>query len=250
MQPNDPTGQQNPIYPTSPSPYSVPPSALAAPQPVRSGKPIGLIISFIFTLLLLIGAIIFGMWALAERQDYKNNTDQKVEAAVAVARQEEGSLKEKEFLEKEKSPYKEYVGPATFGAIKFEYPKTWSAFISENAVTSSTPVEGYLHPNFVPALQSGTDFALRVQVVSGVYEQNIKTYESMAKQGKVKITPFKLDKVQSVLGARIEGEINKGQKDAMIILPLRDKTIKVWTESTSFLSDFDTIILPSMSYEP
>lgn len=250
MQPNNPYEQQTPLYPTTPNPYGpAGPTPLTVSQP-SGGKPIGLIIALFVSIVLLFGSIGFGFWAFAGRQDYKDNVDKKIAAGVEAASQKITAEKELEYLEREKNPYKQYVGPATFGSVRFDYPKTWSAFISENAVTNSKPIEGYLHPNIVPALQSGTDFALRLEVMGGVYENNIKTYESMAKQGKVKITPFKLDKVQGVLGARIEGEINKGQNDSMVILPLRDKTIKVWTESQSFLNDFDKIVLPSFSYEP
>jgi hypothetical protein len=78
----------------------------------------------------------------------------------------------------------------------------------------------------------------------------MRTYESATKAGKVKVSPFKADKVQNILGSRIDGEINAGQKDSMIVVPLRDKTLKVWTESDQFVGDFNTVILPNLTFVP
>ena len=61
----------------------------------------GLIISLIVSLLLLLGAIGFGVWAYGGREDYKNNVDQKISAAVEVAQKQKSEEKDKEFIEKE-----------------------------------------------------------------------------------------------------------------------------------------------------
>lgn len=208
-----------------------------------------LIISLIVSLLLLLGAIGFGVWAYGGREDYKNNVDQKISAAVDVAKQQKSEEKDKEFIEKEKNPYKTYKGPSTFASINITYPKTWAAFVTETD-KSSNPVDGYFHPNFVPGVQSGTAFALRIQMVNQPYNQQLKEFESKTKQGKVKVSPYKAPKVPDVLGSRIEGEINTGQKDYMVMFPVRDKTLKVWTESESFLKDLDGIILPNLTFVP
>lgn len=208
-----------------------------------------LLIPFILSVLLFIGALIFGVWAFTNMQDYKNNSDKKVAAAVAVAQQQTSSAKDKEFVEKEKNPLKEYKGPAAFGTLNIQYPKTWSAFITESDKTN-TPVDGYLHPNFVPGLESGTDFALRVKVVSRQYADELKQYESRVKTGKVKISPYNAPKVSGVLGSRIEGEITTGQQDSMVLFPLRDKTIEISTESSQFKGDFDSIILANLTFVP
>ncbi len=115
---------------------------------------------------------------------------------------------------------------------------------------SSIPVEGYFHPSFVPGVQSGTDFALRVQVTNQPYDQELKQFESKTKSGKVKVSPYKAPKVPNVLGSRVDGEINNGQKDSMVLFPVRDKTLKISTESDQFLSDFNSIILANLTFVP
>ena len=209
-----------------------------------------LMIPLIISLILFLGAAIFGIWAYAGMQDYKTNSDKKVATAVQIAQQQASSAKDKEFLEKEKNPLKEYKGPAAFGTISVQYPKTWAAFITESDNNGGTAIDGYLHPNFVPGLQSGTDFALRIKVVSRQYADELKQFEGKVKSGKVKISPYTAPKVSGVLGSRVDGEINTGQQDSMVLFPLRDKTIEISTESAQFKGDFDSIILANLTFVP
>jgi hypothetical protein len=219
------------------------------PVQLPKNRPSRLLIPFILTVIFFLVALVFGLWAFTNMQDYKNNSDKKVATAVQIAEQQTSTAKDKEFIEKEKTPLKEYKGPAAFGTLSIQYPKTWSAFITESE-KSNTPVDGYLHPNFVPGVQSGTDFALRIKVVSKQYAEELKQYESKVKQGKVKISPYTAPKVGGVLGSRIEGEINTGQQDSMVMFPLRDKTIEISTESGQFKGDFDSIILANLTFVP
>lgn len=209
-----------------------------------------LLIPLIISVVLFLGAAVFGIWAFTGMQDYKNNSDKKVASAVEIAQQQTSTAKDKEFVEKEKSPLKEYKGPAAFGTLSLQYPKTWSAFVTESENSSGTPIDGYLHPGFVPGLQSGTDYALRVKVVSRQYADELKQFEGKVKSGKVKVTPYTAPKVSGILGSRVEGEINTGQQDTLVLFPLRDKTIEISTESAQFKGDFDSIILANLTFVP
>jgi hypothetical protein len=183
------------------------------------------------------------------RQDYKNNVDKKISDAVIIAKQQESTSKDKEFVEKEKDPLKEYKGPATYGSLSLKYPKTWSAFVTEKS-TSDPQIDGYFHPNVVPGIQSGTAFALRIKIVDKQYTEVLKGFADKTRTNKVAVSAFRAEKVPSVLGSRIDGEINTGQKDSMVIFPIRDKTLQISTESTDFLNDFNKIILPSLTFVP
>ena len=215
----------------------------------RKGHAWGLIIALVIFIILFSGAAGFAAWAYAGRQDYKNNVDQKVNAAVTIAKQQTATEKDKEFVEKEKNPFKEYKGPSNFASIDIMYPKTWSAFVTEND-KSTIPVDGYFHPSWVPGTQSGTAFALRVQVTNQAYDQELRQFESKTKAGKVKVSPYKAPKVPDILGTRVEGEVNNGQQDVMILFPVRDKTLKISTESPQFVDDFDGIIMANLTFSP
>lgn len=209
-----------------------------------------LLIPLILVILLLIGAGSFAAWAFMSRQDYKNNTDQKVSAAVTVAEQQTSSKKDNEFLEKEKLPLRTYNGPTTFGSLSLQYPKTWSVYADEQ-VSGATPLDVYFQPNFVPAINStNATYALRVQVTSTSYASVLKGYETTVTSGKLKASAYVPAKVPSVTGTRLDGEVSPNKQGAMVIMPLRDKTLKIWTESNDFLNDFNNNILPNYSFEP
>ncbi|PID31839.1 hypothetical protein CR970_03675 [Candidatus Saccharibacteria bacterium] len=216
--------------------------------PPRPGKPLGLIVSLVMAVVFLLGALGFGFWAYTGMQDYKNNTDQKVAVAVEKAVAEESERKDAEFVEAEKKPYLTYSGPATYGSINFSYPKTWSAFVTES--DSNVNIDGYFHPRVVPGIKSGTGFALRLEVLSKDYTEEVKRWQSQVKKGKVNVNAYRPPLMQAITGTRVEGEVEPGQKGVRILLPLRDKTIEISTLSNDFKGDLDNIIMASFTFEP
>lgn len=208
-----------------------------------------LLLPLIITILLLLSSLGFGAWAFIERQDYKTNSDKKADIAAKKAVAEETVKKDAEFIEKEKSPLKTYAGPATYGSISFQYPKTWSAYITETG-KSGTIVDGYFSPNFVPDIQLGISFALRIQVTASDYATVLKSFDPAAKTGKVSVSAYRAPKVPGALGAVVTGALDPKKQGTMVILPLRDKTIKVWTEGSDFTGDFNNTILPSLTFIP
>lgn len=208
-----------------------------------------LLLPLILAAVFLVIALGFGIWAFSGREDYKNNADRKISAAVAVAEKKLSDEKEAEFLEREKQPLKTFEGPATFGSLKISYPKTWSAFITQSD-KAAIPIDGYLHPDVVPGLQSGTAYALHFQVTSVTYDQELKKFEGDTKSGKVKVSPVTAPKVSGVAGVRITGEVERGKQGTLVMFPLRDKTLKIITESEQFNKDFDQIILSNLVFVP
>lgn len=209
-----------------------------------------LIIPLILAAIFLLAALGFGLWAYSSRQDYKNNVDQKISAAVEVAQKETATEKDNEFIEREKQPLKEYKGPSSYGGIQVRYPKTWSAYIDESG-RGSSPVEGYFHPNFVPSTQSANfNFALRVQIVDRSFADELRSYDPQVKSGKATAVPYQPPNVANVLGVKLEGEVVSGKQGIVILLPLRDKTIKLSTEAEQYKKDFNDNVLPNFSFTP
>lgn len=236
----------NPQYGNVPQP---PPYGSAPARAPRGGFN-RLLIPLTVSVLTLLCAVIFGIWAFAGMQDYKNNVDSKVQMAVTIAQEQTATAKDAEFLEKEKAPLKSYKTAQAVGSIAIQYPKTWSGFVTENNDTN-TPVDGYFHPGYVPGLNSGTDFALRLKVISTPYADYMKQFEAKAKSGKLTISPYKAPKMpDGTLGSRIDGEINTGQQGSVVVFPLRDKTIAISSESAQFKGDFDGIIMANMTFVP
>jgi hypothetical protein len=207
-----------------------------------------LVLPLVLAVLLLIGAAVFGAWAYSGRQDYKNNVDKKIAAAVVLAKQDEDKVKDAQFAEENKRPLKTYTGPSAYGSIAIQYPKTWSAYVSDTG--SDDPyVDGYFAPNAVPDAQDpNSNFALRVQVSATSYNDTMQQFQD--NEGTVTVQPYALPKVPKVVGAIVTGAIEEGKTGTMVILPLRNTTLKLWTESPSFKSDFNNIILPNASFSP
>jgi hypothetical protein len=211
-----------------------------------------LVIPMFFLVVLFISAAGFGYWAWTGRQDYKNNVDQKVTVAVSQAVNENSIKKDKEFAEREKNPLEIFEGPEAYGSIKIAHPKTWSIYVA-SPVTNPQPLDAYFSPRAVPSINDNASvFTLRVKVIPNSYAAVIKALDNNIKAGKIKATPFALEKVPEVVGIRADGEVIQNRKlnGAMIVLPMRDKTLQVWTEDAQSLNDFNNIIVKNMSFSP
>lgn len=212
-----------------------------------------LIVPLILAVLFLISAVAFGGWAYSQMQDYKNNVGAKINVAVQQAVQQEDAKQAAQYAEQEKSPYRIYQGPAAYGSISVKYPKTWSAYVIDGRNTSPY-IDGYFYPNTVPDTQAQSSaFALRVQVVQDSYSNVLNIVSSATQTGQATVAPYSLPQVSSVVGSKIVGQLTSSgvqKSGTMIILPLRNMTLEIWTESSNFQSDFDNIILPNFTFAP
>jgi len=205
------------------------------------------VLSIAFLVVALIGVGSFAIWAFGGRQDYKNNTEAKIAVAVQANTKTVQAADAITYGQEAKSPLKTYTGPEAFGTVKIVYPKTWSVYVV--TTSTSTPVDYYAHPDVVPSVEADTSsFALRVQVVDQKYSAVLQQYISYQQQGKVTVKPYVLAKVPGVTGARLDGQLTENKKGSIVIVPVRDKTLKIWTESDTYLNDFNTIILPNASF--
>jgi len=209
-----------------------------------------LLIPLILVVLLFIGAVSFGYWAFSGRQDYKNNVDQKIAVANAQAVKAEDAKNTAQFNESYKQPLKVYSGPSAFGSLQLSYPKTWSGYVNETA-NGTTDVDGYFAPGVVPDIQSpNSSFALRIQVVDQSYSSVLQQFSNAVISKQVTVTPYHLPKLANIVGSRLDGGIVQNKQGSMVVLPLRDKTMKIWTEATQFEADFNNNILPNFTFSP
>lgn len=197
---------------------------------------------FVFSLVI---ALVFFMG----KSDLQKTLDTRVDAQVAIEAKKIATQKDAELAEKEKSPTKTYTGPSAAGTVSFAYPKTYSAYVGESA-SGTTVVDGFFHPNIVPKENSTIQYALRMQVVGNSYESELSSFAASLKSGDAKATAFRAANVPSVLGTRIEGELRSDKEGVLILLPIRDKTLKIWTENKETIPDFETFVVPSINFVP
>lgn len=259
-----PDTNQNPYYPPrEPLPQESQQHGVTPPTGGGSnfsgisggGTPWGWIITVIILSVLLVSAAGFAFWAFAGRQDYKNNSDEKAAAAVEVAKKETTEENNKRFAEELKNPLKTYTGPESFGSVAVQYPKTWSAYIANQGLTSGSVLDIYFHPDVVPAISasSGTSrpaVALRVQVLNQSYTQTVNALKSSVDSGQVTAEPYTLPKVPDQTGTLFRGKLANELVGTQIVLPLRDKSLVINTDTDQFLPDFNKYILPNLSFVP
>jgi hypothetical protein len=216
----------------------------------QDGAVSGVAISLVLTILLLIGAIGFGVWAFGGRQDYKNNVDSKISAAVSVAKQKQVADDNVRFAEEAKNPLKLYNGPAAYGSLAIAFPKTWSGYVDDTG-TGSALVDGYFTPGVVPsATNPNSVFALRVQVLNQAYAQVLQSFSGQQKAGKLTVSAYALPKLPNVVGVLVSGQLSSQKTVTMVVLPLRSTTLEISTEGTQYLEDFNKNILPNFSFSP
>lgn len=240
MQPEFPTVPGQPYQPQYPQ-YQQHPTAS------QMKKPKGLRIAVVLLSLALIAALSFGIWAASEAAKYKGNIDDRVANGVGAAVKKAEDAKEADFLEREKRPLRAYTGPSAFGTVGVKYPKTWSAYVDESG-KGSNPLTAIFHPRYVPGLLSETAFALKVEVIGVEYSTELKRFDSASKSGDVRVSPLKAS--NGVSGVRITGKIDNDRSGAVVLFPLRDKTLKLTTLSNDFIKDFNDIILKNLTFTP
>ncbi len=183
-----------------------------------------------------VGVVYYGKYI-----EQKDNNQPLIEAAVTKAEEAQKLQLEAEFVEREKQPYDTYTGPAELGTLKLTYPKTWSAYVD----TTKGALDFFAHPFVVPS--EGVKYALRASVIKKSFADEIKGYDSQVKKGELRATAVQVAGTQ---GVRFDGLLEKDVEGSMVVFPLRDKTLRVWTETKDFEGDFNNIVLKNLSFVP
>ena len=174
--------------------------------------------------------------------EQRDNNQPIIDAAVASAEETQKEKLENDFTEREKVPTKNYTGPAELGSVKLSFPKTWSSYVNTKKAGG---MDYYGHPNYVPS--DDVNYALRMSVVDRPFASEIKSYDAQVKKGDLKAAAIR---VSGTTGTRLDGFLRKDQEGSMVIFPLRDKTLRVWTESKEFADDFNNIVLKALTFVP
>jgi hypothetical protein len=178
------------------------------------------------------------IWVYANYSEQKTNVEGKIETAVSTGKNEQRISDEAKFAEREKAPYREFVGPDDYGRVSFYYPKTWSVYINKDAGASGK-YEAYLNPIIVPTVSSTQQFALRLSIESTDYAKIVASYDSLVKKGDLKSSAASFN---GFSGTRLDGNFTKDIRGSAVIFKIRDKTLTIRTDANTFLSDFNTLL--------
>ncbi|MCL2869694.1 hypothetical protein FWF48_02700 [Candidatus Saccharibacteria bacterium] len=204
----------------------------------RSGEVNILLIVVIVMSVLLAVLAGLGVWLYVQYSDQKTNVDGKINEAVALAKKEQAQQLEAKFVQREKEPNREFVGPDDYGRLSFMYPKTWSVYVAKDASNGGT-YEAYLNPVLVPPVSSDQIFALRLLIEEKSFDTVLKTYESAIKKGDLRSSAITVGGTQAT---RLDGIVYKDMRGSIVLLKIRDKTATIRTDAETFKTDFDALI--------
>ncbi len=198
----------------------------------------GLQVAVIGLSVLVLGLGSFGIWAFVAYNDASSDLDSKIAVAEAQAKEEKGNEDEAKFAEREKQPANVYKAPDDYCGLSFQYPKTWSAYESEQT-SNGGDFRAYLNPKVVPPITSSQQFALRVTIEQKDYDSVTNQYDGLVQKGDLKQASTAS---QGNQGMRLTGNFSKNIRGDAVIYRCRDKTITVRTDADTFKADFESII--------
>jgi hypothetical protein len=187
-------------------------------------------------LVLAVGGL--AIWAYLSYNEQKSNVDGKISLAVAEAKNEQATLDEDKFAQREKEPNRQFVGPDDYGRLTFDYPKTWSVYVAKD-VSRGGSYEAYLNPITVPPVSQVQQFGLRVAIEERDYDQVISSYEALVKKGDLRSSAVSANGNN---GTRLDGSFTKDIRGSAVIFKVRDKTVTVRTDADTFKPDFENIV--------
>lgn len=241
MQPNQPQqpmqSAQMPITPGMPMVQQV-----QAPQTPKKDIS-GLIKTIVIIVVSLIAVTFIGLfiWMTLQYNEVDSDVQGQIDVAVAKAKDEQKTKDENEFMEREKYPFKTFSGPADYGELTFEYPKTWSVYIAA-AATSGGDFNAYLNPVEVSAVGKDTINALRVTIRNKSFEDVAAEYQKAMDKKDSNLTMASVT-FNGITGNRYTGKIPDTELNGFIVIfKIRDKTAILQTDSVLFQADFDKLL--------
>lgn len=235
----DPTATQAPYTPAAgyqATSLVASPSAAPYDAGYEKAKKRNLIETIILIVACLIAVTFIGLfiWKYLEWDSIKTDVDGQVDAAVAMAVSENTTKLENEFLEREKYPYKTFSGPADYGSVSFEFPKTWNTYIALDAVNGGN-FEAYLNPGEVQPVSQQTINALRVQILNQTFENTARNYDGLVKNNQLTVTTRTIG--NTVANVYV-GTLPSGLRGIVTIFKVRDKTVLLQTDAELFAEEY------------
>ena len=208
-----------------------------------------LLIATILLSVLLVAAAGGFVWAYTQMLDWKNNAQEKIDAAVAQAKDEQVKADQAHFEQEEKKPNRTYQGPSDMGSVRFNYPKTWSAYIGK---ADKSGLQVYFNPLLVQTANPGvTPYALRLDVSDQSYADVLEDYQDIVSDGLATASTIvvgKTDNFAGYEGTRVDGQLTDTINGSVVIFKVRDKTLQLFVDSKDYLNDFNNVILQSLQF--
>ena len=218
--------------------------------PVGGKKNVGGLIKTIVIVVLSLVAITFiglFVWMFMRYDEAQTDVDYKISVAVAEAKDEQAQQDQIRQADEEKYPYRTFSGPADYGQLTFEYPKTWSVYIEADA-SNGGDFKAYLNPIEVNTVSDDTINALRVSILDDSYEEIVGKYQKELNKKDSQLTMQSVtigdvEKGTEVTANRYTGTIpGTDLSGYIVVFKIRDKTVVMQTDSVLFEEDFNKLL--------
>ena len=214
------------------------------PPPPKKKDVGGLIKTIAIIALSLLAFTFIALFGWMKNQyDYERtrDLDSEVSKAVAIAKDDTIMRMEAEFSEREKYPYKTFAGPADYGSLTFEYPKTWSVYVAA-AADDGGDFNAYFNPIQVDAVGKDTINALRVTIRNRSFEDVVAEYQKAMEKKDSNLSMESVTVFQAAAN-RYTGTIPGTELEGIIVVfKIRDKTVIMQTDSMFFKDEFDKLL--------
>lgn len=209
--------------------------------PEQKPKKSGSVLQTVFLILATLVALVFiGLYInkYVEWDNVRTDVDAQIDAAVAMAVADNTTKMEEDFAEREKYPYRNFMGPIDYGSLGFEYPQTWSVYVDKDA-SSGGDFAAYLNPTEVEPVSATTINALRVTIRDTSFDTVIRTYDNYVKNGRCQ---FSTREVNGVMANVYTGELTNNIYGKLVVFKLRDKAVMLQTDADLFITEFDRLL--------
>jgi hypothetical protein len=135
----------------------------------------------------------------------------------------------------------------SLGGVTVTYPKNWSGYVT----SASDLLDAYFYPNIVPDITNESQtFALRISIQSQQYSDVVSSLTGSGSDQGMTVSAYSFPKVPGQVGMELNGAIESNKTGLMVIMPVRNDTLEVFTEGSQFINDFENIILPNLTFSP
>ena len=199
----------------------------------------GWMVGTIGCLILFLIAGSLAIWAYMQYSREKSDVDSKVAIKVAEGKREQAEFDWRKYSDEAKNLRVEFVGPTEYGRVSFMYTKTWSVYIANDG-SDRGDYKAYFHPISVPPITNkNSRFALRLEIINKNMDTVLNEYQSRLKKGELTSSSTEFNGISAT---RIDGTFEKELRGSVVLMKVRDKTIRFSTDADTFKPDFQTIL--------
>lgn len=219
-------------------------AAAAIPEPKKDFKPLIKTIAIIALSLVSVTFIGLFIWMYTQYDDARTDVDGQIAKAVTAAVDDNTMKLENEFAEREKYPFQTFAGPEDYGGLTFEYPKTWSVYVSADASRGGN-FQAYFNPVQVDEISSTNVDALRLYILDSPFDNVAASYQKELEgdQPKLHLDSVMIGQNGDIPANRYTGIIPGTEFNGYIVIfKIRDKTVILQTDSVLFEGDYNTLL--------